>query len=216
MESSGAGAEPGRVSVRAAAARRTRALIVEAAAALFSEQGYGPTTLKGIAERAGVSVETVGLAGPKRRLLRAAFDVAFAGSSTAFPAAGEPAYVAPTEELGFEAAVGEYVGLLASSIARTAGLWSAFQAAADADPHAATLFEEVRQIRRLEFRRTAQWLADQGIITPQHIPSMVQQFFLIASHETYLLLRNECGYTPETFTTHLQAEVTRLLDDARA
>ncbi|WP_378143896.1 TetR family transcriptional regulator [Cnuibacter sp. UC19_7] len=216
MEPNSTRAGSGRLSVRAAGAQRTRALIVEAAAALFSEQGYGSTTLKGIAERAGVSAETVGLAGPKRRLLRAAFDMAFAGSSSSFPAAGEPAYVALTEELGFEAATGEYARLLASSIARTAGLWSAFQAASDADPQAAILFEEIRQIRRVEFRRTAQWLADRGIITDEQVPGMVREFFLLASHETYLLLRSECGCTPDMFADHLQSGITRLLGDSRS
>ncbi|GGI39048.1 TetR family transcriptional regulator [Cnuibacter physcomitrellae] len=209
-------AAPERVPTRVAAAQRTRTSILEAAAALFSEHGYGATTLKAIAERAGVSVETVGLAGPKRRLLRAAFDMAFAGSSSAFPAGGEPAYVALTEQLAFEEAVGEYLRVLGSSIARTAGLWSAFQAAADADAGAAALFEEVRQVRRTEFRRTAQWLADRGVISGEQVPGVVQEFFLIASHETYLLLRAECGCTPETFTTFLQARVTRLLGELRA
>jgi len=180
---------------------------------LFDEYGYGATTLRGIAEKAGVSAETVGLAGPKRRLLRAAFDMAFAGNRASFPASGEPAYIAMTQARGFEAAIREYSRLLAHAIARTAGIWAAFQAAADVDPQAAILFEEVRHVRRSEFHRTAQWLSDQGIVAEERVAALVQEFFLIASHEVYLLLRAEFGYTPEMFASHLEERVTRLLAD---
>lgn len=204
MSDRGAGA-------RARSAQRTRIKVIEAAAVLFAERGYGRTSLQAIADLAGVSVETVGLAGPKRLLLRQAFDMAFAGSSASFPASGDPAYIRLTEELGFEEAVAEYVRMLASSIARTSGLWSAFQAAADADPAAEALFAELRATRRREFARTAQWLADRGVIAEEGVAAMVEQFFLNASHETYLLLASECAYTVEDFAARLMAQVSDLL-----
>jgi len=46
-------------SRRQAKARQTRAAIIAAAAALFAEGGYGPTTMEAIAEEAGVAVQTV-------------------------------------------------------------------------------------------------------------------------------------------------------------
>lgn len=65
---------------RAVAARDTRRRVIEAARAGFLEQGYPTTTIRAVAERAGVSQETVyksfrGKAG----LLKAVYDVTVAG-----------------------------------------------------------------------------------------------------------------------------------------
>lgn len=46
-------------TVRAVAARETRAAILRAAKQLFAEQGYARATVAGIAERAGVALNTV-------------------------------------------------------------------------------------------------------------------------------------------------------------
>ncbi len=198
-------------TARAVSAQQTRVKVARAAAVLFTERGYGATTLRDIADHAGVSVETVGLLGPKRRLLRAAFDMVFAGDSAAFPVGPEPAYIRLMEENDFPTAVRAYTELLAASIARSSGLWRAFQAAADADPKAAESFAEVRAVRRQEFHRTASWLAENGIVPEAAIPLLVQQFYLIASHEVFLLLQDECGFTPEQFGARLHEQVRQIL-----
>src|SRR5262249_33052685 len=61
-------------------ARQTRQRILSAATALFLAHGYGSTSIRAIADAAGVSVPTVELAfASKPRLLKAAIDVAIAG-----------------------------------------------------------------------------------------------------------------------------------------
>src|SRR6476469_5954018 len=68
------------VKPRAARTRATRRRIVDAAAELFIERGYGVTTLEQIAARAGVAVPTVYFHfGHKRTVLREAVDVAAVG-----------------------------------------------------------------------------------------------------------------------------------------
>src|SRR3712207_234886 len=60
--------------------RATRRRIVDAAAALFVENGYGTTTLEQVAARAGVAVQTVYFHfGNKRTVLKEAVDVAAVG-----------------------------------------------------------------------------------------------------------------------------------------
>jgi len=199
---------------RVAATRQTRVNVARAAAVLFTERGYGGTTLQAIADQAGVSVETVGLLGPKRRLLREAFDMVFAGDGNAFPAGNEPSYIQLAKDHDLATAVSEYVRLLAFSIARSAGLWRALQAAADADPASADLFSEVRAIRRHEYHQTAQWLVAQKLATPDRVPFLVEQFYVIASHETFLLLKDECDYTAEAFADRLHGQVRSLLPAA--
>ena len=68
------------VKPRAARTRATRRRIVDAAADLFVEHGYGATTLEQIAARAGVAVQTVYFHfGNKRTVLKEAVDVAAVG-----------------------------------------------------------------------------------------------------------------------------------------
>src|SRR5690348_18388204 len=60
--------------------RQTRRRILRAAYELFVDQGYGATTLQGIAERAGVAVQTIYFAfGNKPSLLKELVDVTIAG-----------------------------------------------------------------------------------------------------------------------------------------
>ncbi|HWI34402.1 MAG TPA: helix-turn-helix domain-containing protein, partial [Lapillicoccus sp.] len=65
---------------RARSARATRRRVIEAAHDLFLKQGFRATTIREVAERAGVSAETVykGFGG-KAGVLKAAYDVAMAG-----------------------------------------------------------------------------------------------------------------------------------------
>ena len=61
----------------------TRAKIVEAAAALFEEQGYGRTTVKQIAAAAGVAPDTIyATFGTKARVLTALIDARLAPPTT--------------------------------------------------------------------------------------------------------------------------------------
>src|SRR5215467_9175446 len=66
--------------------RRTRRRILQAAYELFVEQGYGATTLQGIAERAGVAVQTIYFVfGNKPSLLKELVDVTIAGDDEPIP-----------------------------------------------------------------------------------------------------------------------------------
>src|SRR5690349_2462023 len=66
-------------TVRAEQAAQTRARIVDAAGALFLERGYPRTTVKQIAERAGVAPDTVyATFGSKIRVLTALIDARIA------------------------------------------------------------------------------------------------------------------------------------------
>ena len=65
---------------RARNATQTRGRMLEAARELFVRKGYGATTLKEIADRAGVAVQTIYFTfGNKRVLLKELVDVAIAG-----------------------------------------------------------------------------------------------------------------------------------------
>ncbi len=77
---------------REAAARRTRAAVVQAAGALFVEQGYAATTVADIAVRAGVARPTIftSVPGGKPQLLKLARDHALAGDDEPVPVPQRP------------------------------------------------------------------------------------------------------------------------------
>ncbi|HTJ70743.1 MAG TPA: TetR/AcrR family transcriptional regulator [Actinospica sp.] len=76
----------------------TRRRILDAAARLFTEQGYLGTTLAGVAKAAGVSVQTVyNVVGGKSVLLKAVYDVTLAGDDEPVPMVQRPVFRAMIE-----------------------------------------------------------------------------------------------------------------------
>ncbi|MGA8993582.1 MAG: helix-turn-helix domain-containing protein, partial [Nocardioidaceae bacterium] len=69
-----------RSPLRQGQAAQTRRAVLDAATRQFGEHGWAGTSMRAVAEDAGVSVETVYAAiGPKAELLRQAIDVAIVG-----------------------------------------------------------------------------------------------------------------------------------------
>ncbi|MEP7160175.1 MAG: helix-turn-helix domain-containing protein [Dermatophilaceae bacterium] len=72
-------------------ARATRRRVVAAAQGSFLLKGYGPTTIRGVAEDAQVSQETIYKSfGTKAALLKAVYDVVLAGDEAPVPLADRP------------------------------------------------------------------------------------------------------------------------------
>lgn len=78
-------------SQRAVAAATTRAHVLAAAHALFLRQGFAGTTIRAVAESAGVSQEMIYKSfGSKAVLLKAVYDVTLAGDADEVPLAARP------------------------------------------------------------------------------------------------------------------------------
>ena len=127
-----AASRPYRSPVRAERAARTRAAILAAAHVRFLADGYAATTVRSVAQAAGVSVPTIELAfGTKAALLKAAIDVAIAGDDEPVavldrPWVGEVRAVDDPRQL-----LGLVAGVLTAAQVRSAGLMLAlFEGAA--------------------------------------------------------------------------------------
>ena len=80
---------------RQEAARTTRARIIEAAKTSFLRRGFAGTTIRGVADEAGVSQETIYKTfGSKAALLKAVYDVSLAGDDEAISLAERPEAIA--------------------------------------------------------------------------------------------------------------------------
>ncbi|AYJ47553.1 TetR/AcrR family transcriptional regulator [Rhodococcus sp. P1Y] len=130
---------------REGAALLTRHAVVDAAAELFETQGYGGTTMRSIAKRAGVSVETVNALGPKVQLLRSAFERRFLPSS---PDGRMTAGSVPEVDVSDSASVRQVLGPLIRQFERSAGMHRALGAAADIDAAARRLVDDLRDAQR--------------------------------------------------------------------
>jgi AcrR family transcriptional regulator len=133
-------------TLRAAQARETRRSLVSTAARLFTERGYGRTTIDAIAEQAGVSRKTVFTAvGGKLDLLKLALDWAVAGDDEPIPLEHRPELHATAKASSPDAILRGWVEVVA---ARVHGLSAALVGAAAADDDARHL-RESNQTQRL-------------------------------------------------------------------
>jgi AcrR family transcriptional regulator len=136
-------------TLRAAQARETRRTIVSTAAQLFTELGYGRTTIDAIADQAGVSRKTVFTAvGGKLDLLKLALDWAVTGDDEPIPLLGRPELTATSTASSPAAILRGWVDVVAAIAARVHGLAGALTAAAAADDEA-RLLREANQAQRL-------------------------------------------------------------------
>lgn len=198
---------------RSARAARTRAAIIDAAAQLFARRGYGGTTMKGIAAEAGVSVESVYLAGSKASLLAAAMSVAFVGDEGDGPLAENPDYAAVFAEPDVERALGRYVELVGASIARSDPLWQTARAAADTEPEIRRLFDESLARRRSDLAMAGPWLVSRGVIAPEEAEEAVAGFSVLVSHEVYEHLVGQFGWSLPRYSAWLRNAIARLILD---
>jgi AcrR family transcriptional regulator len=189
-----------RSALRARQAGETRARIVEAARELFAAHGYAPTTLRAIAARAEVSPETVQAHGPKAALLRAAIEVAGFGveglDNVTDQERAQLLFSLDRDQLPEAIA-----GLLLAIHAPGAGVYRAMVEASAGDPDVAEYYADiVASIRR---QWTAVWevgLERGWVDASRPVGQAVDAWCLIASHEAYIRLVDDYGWTALQYT----------------
>jgi AcrR family transcriptional regulator len=108
-------------SGRQAQARARRLAVVLAARDLFQQLGFRRTTVAAVAERAGVSAESVYKGfGSKAALAKAVFDLAIAGDDDPVPVARRPAVQAMRSEPDVRRKIAMFLDGLAERQARSA------------------------------------------------------------------------------------------------
>jgi len=134
------GPRPYQSALRDQQARATRRRIVGAALELFSERGYGPTTIDAIAERAGVGRKTVFTSvGGKATMLKLAFDWTLAGDDEPVAIADRPEVRRMLEGTDAAALLDAWIAMNAHIARRLARIYHVLVVAADRDADAAAL-----------------------------------------------------------------------------
>jgi AcrR family transcriptional regulator len=197
---------------RAEQAQATRAAIIDAAAHLFAERGYAPTTMAAIAAEARVSAKSVYSLGDKAQLLTWALDRAIAGDDDPVPLAERPAARALlAASTGHEKVrIGAELG--APMLLRLYPLYRAFEQAAGADPEVASLWREYQDRRRQDVWKVVQAVAEvaplrTGLDTERATDTV---WALIGWHPVALLVE-ERGWGLEDLQAWIEDIITVLL-----
>jgi AcrR family transcriptional regulator len=194
-------------------AQATRRRIVDAGAELYVRQGYGPTTVDAIAERAGVSRKTVFTSvGGKAVVLKLAFDWALAGDDEPVAIADRPEVRRMMQQEDPAVLLAEWVAMNASIAGRVAALHHVLVVAADADPEAAALLTTAEQQRTHGARSFVTRLDSIGGLRPGlDIDRAAAITELLMDPMPYRRLVQEHGWTPEEHTDYLQRIATTAL-----
>ena len=181
--------------------RLARAAVVEAARALFTERGYGATTVEAISARSDVPPATVyRLFSSKRGILKALLDVSIAGDDESVPLADRPPVRSLLADPDPRNRVAGFVAVAAQVNSRTAPIYRILVSAAASDPDAGTVLDDLTRQRQQGQGRLARSLARSGALRPglreRDAGDLVHA---LMSPEVYGLLVVDRGWPPERY-----------------
>src|SRR5919112_1678265 len=175
-------------SNRTRQARDTRRRIVEAAALLFVREGYSATSIKAIAETAGVAVPTVYASlRSKANILRAVVDLTVRGDDEAAPLASRAGWQEMERQQNPREQLELFARLHRQICDREAAVFAQLEAAAGADPEATQLLAEHERRRHETQSRLAKSLRRRKQLAPGLTTrDAADTIWTIASERTYL------------------------------
>ena len=209
--------KPYNSALREKQARTTRRAIVSAAARLFTQLGYGATTVDAIAESAGVSRKTVFTSvGGKTEALKLAVDWAVTGDDEPVPLLERPHVKAMQQEPNARRILIAYARAARETGARIAPLDAVVQAAAGLDAGIGALAEEQRDQRIRGMRLLSGVLADRGALKPGLTPSEAADvLWLLIDPGVYYRLVIEQHWDPDRYQEWLaDAAISLLIPDS--
>jgi AcrR family transcriptional regulator len=205
--------KPYNSALRTAQARATRRAIVNVAARLFIERGYGATTVDAIAAAAGVSRKTVFTSvGGKAEALRLAFDWAIAGDDEPVPVQDRPQIQALRQEADARLILTGYARSVREVCERIAPLSAVLQAAAGLDAEIRALAQESGAQRLRGMRILAGTLTDRNALKPGLTAAEAADIlWLLNDPAVYHRLVIEQGWTPDRYQDWLAETFIGLL-----
>jgi AcrR family transcriptional regulator len=194
-------------------ARRTRWTIVQAAHQLFLEFGFGATTLPAVAERAGVSVQTVYKHfANKAGLAKAVFDTAMAGDDDSRPMRDREALSAVRAETDPRRRFELYGQFLAQVAPRHVPVQLLIRDAATSDTDAATVWERLQDERVQGMTLFAKHLHQDGHLAPGiSVQEARDVLWTYNSAELFQLLVLQRGWSPRRYGTWIGRQLASAL-----
>jgi TetR/AcrR family transcriptional regulator of autoinduction and epiphytic fitness len=193
--------------------RETRRRIVEAAARLFTREGYSATSISAIAEEAGVAVPTVYAAlRSKANILRAVVELTLRGDDEAAPLASRADWQEmerrqdPREQLAL------FAHLHRRICDREAAVFAQLEAAAGGDPEATQLLAEHDGLRYQTQSRLARSLHRRKQLKPGLTAREAADIiWTLASERTFLALVRDRRWKTENYERWLANQLVAAL-----
>lgn len=179
-------------SARAAAARRTRGRVVTAAHEHLLAHGWAGTTIRAVAQAAGVSPETVYKAfGGKAGLLKAVYDQVIAGDDDAVPLRDRPLFRPLVLADTAARAARAYADIAAHFADRAGPLLRVALSSRGADPDVRAFAEQIRAERLTGVRMVlAQWQQRGWLRQDRTLGDAVDVTWTLISPEVHELLHS--------------------------
>lgn len=200
-------------TLRASQAQGTRRAIVEAAAALFVERGYGATSVDAIAEAAGVSRKTVFTSvGGKLETLKLALDWAVAGDDAPIPVLERPHVRAALSEPDARRILRDFATSIVEVMGRTAALAQVLESAAGLDAELRALNTDWRAQRQRGMAFLAALLEERGALRPDlTVDEVTDVLWLLNDSAVYHRFVVEQRWSPARYEAWLADTLVALL-----
>jgi AcrR family transcriptional regulator len=198
-------------AVRTEQAARTRARILDSAGELFEADGYGRTTIRQIAEAAGVAADTVyAVFGSKARVLTALIDLRLGSASGAGNVMERPEALAVRDEPVQRRQLHLFAQDMAAISSRVRPVYEIMRTAAAVEPEMASVFAEMDGYRLGNMRRVAEWLAARKPLRVD-VDRAAQIIWALASPDVARMLCDGQGWSDDDYADWLEETLARTL-----
>ncbi len=187
-------------------AAATRRRVLDAAAACFTESGYEGTSLTRIAQRAGVSIDTVQATGAKSEILLGAFERAFVGVETPTALSGGTpfeALIAIEDPRDMLLAI---IRASVTAVANTRALWWAFRGAAASDPVVRETFQGLLARRHADNVAVLHLAKSRGAPIDD-VETTATRGELNLTQETYTHFVDDNGWSENDYVAWVEAQM---------
>jgi TetR/AcrR family transcriptional regulator, regulator of autoinduction and epiphytic fitness len=198
---------------RQAQVRATRLQIIEAAKALFIEHGYPATTLEAIAAAADTSLPTLyRLFSSKRTLLKTVLDISFGGDDQPIAFGDRSDVQAARAESDPVALVRAFARIGRDFMERSSAIMHVLATAAQVDPDAAQIMQEIRRQRHAGQSRIVAALSALGALDPElEYSDAADMAYAVLSPDVHRILTTERGWTAAQYEQWLIRSLGLLL-----
>lgn len=196
--------------VRREQATRTRQRILDAAAELFTDQGYGATSVRAIAQAAQVAPDTVyATFGSKSRLLTALIDIRLApgGEASILDRPQVQAMRAERDPRGFLRLFARDYATMAE---RVRPVSEVLRTAKAVEPEMAAVRDELEGYRFQYMQTVVGWLAERSKLR-MPLPRAAQVVWTLASPDVGRMLCDDQGWTTDEYADWLAHTLTETL-----
>ena len=198
-------------AVRDEQAARTRTRILDAASELFVDRGYGRTTMKDIADRAGVARDTVhAVFGSKAQVLTSLIDARLVPDGSVANVTQRPDAQAIKDETDQRTQIELFAHFIAGISTELRPVFEVLRTASAVEPEMAKVFAEMDHFRMRNMQIYAKWIAANGRLRVS-TRRAAEIIWTLSSPDVARMLCDDLGWTQADHARWLADTLIRTL-----